>query len=29
MLRAGFKQVNPVLGGFEALYQAGLPLAGQ
>jgi len=26
MLKDGFKQVNPVLGGFEALLEAGMPL---
>jgi len=24
MLKDGFERVNPVLGGFEALFQAGL-----
>jgi hypothetical protein len=27
MSRAGFKQVNPVLGGFQALIDAGMPVA--
>jgi len=26
MLKDGFERVNPVLGGFEALSQAGLPV---
>jgi len=26
MLQDGFKKVNPVLGGFEALINAGLPV---